>query len=112
MADIEVLLIPTAGPARLVTVANRWEELAKAICAHWIEHVRTPLPGVAMIVDEEGLLDGREGNPVSWILYPGVIVGDVLVCSKVDGPERLDVATLTPEHFRAVHALVKTAAER
>ena len=109
----EVLLIPTAVPARMVTVAaGDFRSMAQAIGAEYVEHVRTPLPGVAMLVDEEGLLRGRDESPVAGILYPGRIVGDVLVGSEVYVDGGIDVGTLTPEHLQAVSAFVAAEARR
>lgn len=113
MAAIELLLIPMAGPARMVTVdSGDYRSMAAAIGAEYVEHVRTPLPGVAMLVDEEGLLRGREQSPVAGVLYPGVIVGDVLVGSEVYVDGGRDVGSLTREHFAAVSALIAAEARR
>ncbi|QXT62725.1 DUF3846 domain-containing protein [Tessaracoccus palaemonis] len=81
-----------------------YRAMADVLGCQYIEHVRTRIPGVAMIVDDEGALDeNRQLNlGAAFTLYPGRIFGDVLVFSEVDGPEGRDVTTLTPEHMLAV----------
>lgn len=96
---LHVLHVP-ADPAQPITwidVPHRWEALAHAIGAKYIEPVRTLFPGVALVADEEGLLTGRRSNPrIAGILYPGLIVGDVLVCCETYDPiEGLEFASLT-----------------
>lgn len=105
MSKIRALRIPTSGPLTLVEVqAADYRTMARTIGADYIEHVRTPLAGIAMLVDEEGALKtSREVNiPVSGILYRGRVFGDVLIFGEVDGPEGRDVAHLTDEDLARV----------
>lgn len=61
-------------------------DMAKLIGCQWIEVVRTPLEDVIMIVNEVGRLEGDRLNPhASNHLYPGPIMGDVLLFGTV-GP--------------------------
>ena len=115
-AQLRALLVPVHGNPRLVEVVSHWRDLlddsdspervrtmGDAIGADWIEFVRTPLPDVAMIVDEEGWLREREVNATATgRLYPGFVVGDVLVMSDEDTPEGRDVVSLTDEHLALV----------
>lgn len=97
MNTIRALRIPARGAITLVDLpAGGYQAMARAIDADYIEHVRTPLPGIAMLVDEEGALKARpEVNiAVSGVLYRGRVFGDVLILAEVDGPEGRDVTHL------------------
>lgn len=105
MSKIRALRIPTSGPLNLINVeAGDYRTMARTIGATYLEHVRTPLPDVAMLVDEEGALaDDRQVNiTVAGTLYRGRVFGDVLVFSETDGPEGRDVDHLTDEHLNVV----------
>lgn len=105
-ATITGLLLPADGtlPRFVEVPAGDYRAMTQVLGYQYIEHVRTRIPGVAMIVDEEGALDeNRQLNlGAALTLYPGRIFGDALVFSEVDGPEGRDVTTLTPEHMLAV----------
>ena len=98
--------------ARLVDVAytgTDYQAVAEVIGAQWIEHVRTVLPDVALIVDEEGLLDGRWFNALASSLYSHFasrVVGDVLVFSELDTGAGRDITDLSDEHLGLVAALL------
>lgn len=96
-APLRVVLIPAdrQQPARWIEVDPHWQAMAEAIGAEYIEHVRTPYAGVAMLVDEEGRLTERPVNQrVSEVLYPDSIAGDVLVCAEIDTPGGRDLGAL------------------
>lgn len=101
-ATIRGLLVPADDTAVRVVTAGEYE-LADTINADYVEYVRTPLDGVTMIVDEEGLITGRRFNRhVSGRLH-NMIVGDVLVLGEMlaaDGG--LDVTDLTDEQLVVV----------
>ena len=110
---MRALLIPAGGELpRLVDVAydgTDYRAVAEAIGASWVEHVRTVLPDVALIVDEEGLLDGRWFNALASRLYSHFasrIVGDVLVFSELDTPAGRDITDLSDEHLGLVAVLL------
>ncbi len=92
---------------RLVDVAHDWQQIAQMLEARYVEHVRTPIEGVALLVDEEG---GVAGRPVNWLvthrLYPWLIYGPVLVVSETRDPadNALDVTSLHPTHLSLVRA--------
>ena len=93
--DLRVLLVPADQPPRWIEIPATWQGMAAVIGAEYIEHVRTPYAGVAMLVDESGrITDRRLNRHVAGVLYPGVIAGDVLVCGEVDTPGGSDIASL------------------
>ena len=103
---LRLMLVPAdpALPVSMVDVDHDHRALAAAIGADWIEHVRTPIPRLAMIVDEEGHVTGRPLNKrVSGVLYPGAICGDVLIASETHSRDGgIDVISLVALH---VHQL-------
>ena len=58
------------------------EEMYKLIGCDCIQIVRTAQEGVIMVIDDNGLMNGKAPNIVATKLYPfgNMIVGDVLVC--------------------------------
>lgn len=59
------------------------DEAYDLIGASTIEIVPTIIPGMIMLIDEEGKLQGKPVNRAATRLYPydgDVIVGDVLLC--------------------------------
>ena len=101
---LRALLLPVDGtPLRVVDVEHDWSAMAKVIGGNYVEHVRTQIPGVALIVDEEGALrSDRVLNRLALGLYPGRIFGAALVLSEVDTPEGRDVASLSFDHWEQV----------
>lgn len=99
-------LIPAdaAQPCSIVDVVDGdFRSLAAAIGSEWIERVRTPLYGLVMVVDEEGLLNDKPVNDrLSGHFYPGLICGDALLVSEQHGPEGVDFVALDAEHERFV----------
>lgn len=76
------LLLPAdAGqPVRNIQVRpDNTRDMAKLIGCQWVELVHTPIENVAMIVNEEGRLGDKRLNMLASTLYPGPIVGDVLL---------------------------------
>lgn len=90
---IPAILVPADfnKPVRQVDIADPhdFRALADLIGCTWLEYVRTPIEGVWMVVNEEGLYaDGAQVNRrVSGILYPGRIVGDVLIVGIAATPD-------------------------
>lgn len=111
---LRALLLPAGGDLpRRVDVEHDWAAMAKVVGGNYIEHVRTRIPGVALIVDEEGALrSDRVLNPRAMGLYPGCIYGAALVLSEVDTPEGRDVASLTFAHARQVLDIVAPLEEQ
>ena len=108
---MRALLIPAGGELpRLVDVAydgTDYRAVAEAIGASWVEHVRTVLPDVALIVDD--LLDGWWFNALASRLYSHFasrIVGDVLVFSELDTPAGRDITDFSDEHLGLVAVLL------
>lgn len=67
-------------PVRRVQVRpDNTRDMANLISCQWIELIRTPIENVAMIINEEGLLEDKRLNMLASTLYPGPIVGDVLL---------------------------------
>lgn len=60
-------------------------DMAKLIGCQWIELVRTPIENVVMIINEEGRLEDKRLNMLASTLYPGPIMGDVLLLG-LEGP--------------------------
>lgn len=82
------LLLPADAnqPVRNIQVRpDNTRDMAKLIGCQWIELVRTPIESVAMIVNEEGRLGDKRLNMLASTLYPGPIVGDVLLLG-LEGP--------------------------
>ena len=82
------LLLPADAdqPIQRIQVRpDNTRDMAKLIGCQWIELVRTPIENVAMIVNEEGLLEDKRLNMLASTLYPGPIMGDVLLLG-LEGP--------------------------
>lgn len=82
------LLLPADAdqPVRNIQVRpDNTRDMAKLIGCQWIELVRTPIENVAMIINEEGLLEDKRLNMLASTLCPGPIVGDVLLLG-LEGP--------------------------
>ena len=82
------LLLPADAdqPIQRIQVRpDNTRDMAKLIGCQWIELVRTPIENVAMIINEEGLLEDKRLNMLASTLYPGPIMGDVLLLG-LEGP--------------------------
>ena len=82
------LLLPADAnqPVQRIQVRpDNTRDMAKLIGCQWIELVRTPIENVAMIINEEGRLEDRRLNMLASTLYPGPIMGDVLLLG-LEGP--------------------------
>lgn len=82
------LLLPADAdqPVRHIQVwPSDTRAMAELIGCQWIELVRTPIENVAMIINEEGLLEDKRLNMLASTLYPGPIMGDVLLLG-LEGP--------------------------
>ena len=95
MTAIDALL-----PVRTIRVdRDDPKALAAAIGSEWIEIVRTRIREVILVVDEDGLATTKGVNRRVAGLYPGVIVGDVLLCAQELGDDGYDLASITPAHI-------------
>lgn len=82
------LLLPADAdqPVRTIQVRpDNTRDMAKLIGCQYVELVLTPIESVAMIVNEEGLLGDKRLNMLASTLYPGPIMGDVLLLG-LEGP--------------------------
>lgn len=82
------LLLPADAnqPVQRIQIRpDNTRDMAKLISCQWIELVRTPIENVAMIINEEGLLEDKRLNMLASTLYPGPIMGDVLLLG-LEGP--------------------------
>lgn len=87
------LLLPADAnqPVRNIQVRpDSTRDMAKLIGCQWIELVRTPIENVAMIINEEGLLEDKRLNMLASTLYPGPIMGDVLLLG-LEGPATISL---------------------
>lgn len=88
------LLLPADAnqPVQRIQVRpDRTRDMAKLIGCQYVELTLTPIENVAMIVDEEGRPGDKRLNMLASTLYPGPIVGDVLLL----GLERPATTSLT-----------------
>lgn len=65
------------------------------------------MKGYDLIVDDEGLIVGKDVNPIASILYGcdihgQPIVGDALLCKRVETPEGLDSTGMTDEELHSL----------
>lgn len=82
------LLLPADAnqPVQRIQVRpDNTRDMAKLIGCQYVELALTPIENVAMIVNEEGLLGGERLNMLASTLYPGPIMGDVLLLG-LEGP--------------------------
>lgn len=87
------LLIPadTDTPVRCVDTTELGDALPKLIGATWCDVIRTRYPDAQLVVDDEGLLDGRPFNERASAATRGrQVVGDALVLGLM-GPDTTDV---------------------
>lgn len=97
------LRVPVDRPVNwLRLLSTNPSYLASQISANYIEIVRTAIPGVWLIVDEEGLYRDSPltNRHVAGILYPGRIVGDALVVGSVETMDGPDIGGLTQEQLQ------------
>ena len=78
---MKVLKITTDAVPELVELPNELHALQEAV-GGYIEVVHLMTEGDLMIVDEEGLLKGKEPNKTATILAQQPIFGDVLIVSE------------------------------
>ena len=93
------LLVPIDGSdIRRVEVSGHWAAMAEVLGCSYVEPVRAWLPGVVLLVDEEGaLLTDRVLNTRAARLYPGRVFGAVLVLAEVDTAEGRDLTGLSED---------------
>lgn len=92
------------GTGQVIDLPTTHTAMARQIDSRYIERVRTPLPGIVMVVDEEGALREDRGLniAVTGHLYPGRIFGSVLIVGEAMTPGGLDFVDLTDEQLRQV----------
>lgn len=93
------------GTGQVIDRPTTHTAMARQIGSRYIERVRTPLPGVVMVVDEEGALREDRGLniAVTGRLYPGRIFGSVLIVGEAMTPDGgLGFVDLTDEQVRQV----------
>lgn len=82
------LLLPADAdrPIQRIQVRpDNTRDMANLISCQYVEFVLTPIENVAMIINEEGLLEDKRLNMLASTLYPGPIMGDVLLLG-LEGP--------------------------
>lgn len=74
----------------------------------WIEIVRTKMPKVVAIVDEEGLLKWKKPNRLGTLIsgYPNTLVGDMLFMKEDFTEEGPDLVPMTEEELTTVYNLI------
>jgi len=77
---MKVLKVTTSAAPELVEIPNELHALQEAVGGHKV--VRLMTEGDLMIVDEEGLIKGKEPNKVATIIAQQPICGDVLIVSE------------------------------
>lgn len=73
--------ISTNTAPEIIDIPNELHALQKAVGGH-IEVVHLPSEGDLLLVDDEGLIKGREPNKAATILAQQPICGDVLIVSE------------------------------
>lgn len=119
---MRALLIPADPINKVVDVdidvdaPGSHKALAKMIGADSVELVRSTVPGVALIIDEAGLLRAKPAPAnyrASNTLMVSAVVGDVLAVSTgLDADGQPDIADLTAEHRAAVMRAIDLAEGR
>ena len=94
-----VLLVPSGeDKPQLVYLSDDWKTMAAIIGCDYVERVRTPFNNLVFYCDEEFLLKEPlpDPNQVSYVLYPGPVYGNVLLCKEDWQGEidNLDLATM------------------
>lgn len=117
-----MLHIPVEGPTRLVD-ADTLDQMRATIGCDWVERVSlTPAilhrrgNGIALIVDEEGLIGGKPANPRASDMYGTrahghPICGDALLAWEAAGPDGIDFVDLPVDliaRFCAVYGIEVT----
>lgn len=112
----QALLVPAGeGKPQLIDLdADDWQGMAKAIGCDYVERVRTPIKNLVIYCDEEFLLKSQRPAPnrVGFVLYPGPILGDVLLCKERWDGEIVDINQYTMDQLlklldRANHILAE-----
>lgn len=102
MTKKRMLLVPAGeDKPQLVHLEANWRKMAKVIGCKYIERVRTQIPSLVFYCDEEFLLKSQwpAPNRVSTVLYPGPILGNVLVCREDQYQEIEDLNHILTEQL-------------
>lgn len=98
MTKKQVMLVPSGeDKPQLVQLDDDWRAMAKVIGCEYVERVRTPIKNLVIYCDEEFLLKTPipEPNRVGFVLYPGPIHGNVLLCKERWDGELVDLSPYT-----------------
>lgn len=85
MTKKRVMLVPAGeDKPQLIQLDEDWQAMARVIGCEYVERVRTPIENLVIYCDEEFLLKSPvpEPNRVGFVLYPGPIHGNVLLCKE------------------------------
>lgn len=94
---LKSLLIPAdpAAPIRVIDVADEWKALASAIGAEFVEFVRSSIPDLTLVVDDQGAYSKPVNRLASLTLHPAELFGDVLVfLERRNAPEEAGLESL------------------
>lgn len=95
MTKKQAMLVPSGeGKPQLVQLDEDWRAMARVIGCEYVERVRTPIENLVIYCDEEFLLKSPipEPNRVGFVLYPGPIHGNVLLCKERWDGELVDLS--------------------
>lgn len=82
------------------------QKIQELIGCKWIE--RVSLSNHIMVVDEEGLLNEKEYNPIASSLYGGTIAGNALLMTEMMTEDGLDFAGYTEEEADSLIKLIES----
>ena len=102
MTKKQVLLVPAGeDKPQLIQLDDDWRAMANAIGCDYVERVRTPIENLVIYCDEEFLLKSPrpEPNRVGFVLYPGPIHGNVLLCKERWDGEIVDLTQSMADHL-------------
>ena len=98
MTKKQAMLVPSGeGKPQLIQLDEDWRAMARVIGCEYVERVRTPIKNLVIYCDEEFLLKSPipEPNRVGFVLYPGPIHGNVLLCKERWDGELVDISPYT-----------------
>ena len=102
MTKKRVMLVPSGeDKPQLIQLDEDWRAMAEVIGCQYVERVRTPIENLVIYCDEEFLLKSPipEPNRVGFVLYPGPIHGNVLLCKERWDGELVDITQFTVDQL-------------
>lgn len=102
MTKKQAMLVPSGeDKPQLVQLDDDWRAMARIIGCEYVERVRTPIENLVIYCDEEFLLKSPipEPNRVGFVLYPGPIHGNVLLCKERWDGEIVDLNQYTMDQL-------------